>query len=152
MANTLCILPDVEDILKFTSSHSNKCENDSNNKIRENILKNMNHLDDDYLKDINYGIQWSNLKETFNNSMKIICPNYFQYKIKHKAGRINNYDYEITFFDEQLEIITKVKLEFKYNASSIDETPQFVSPMKPSQYLQSSYEEYYYDNYLINII
>jgi ribonuclease BN (tRNA processing enzyme) len=149
MATTLCILPDVEDVLKFTLSDSNKCDNDSNNKIRENILKNMNYLDDDYLKDINYGIQWSNLKEKFNNSMNIICPNYFQYKIKHKAGRTNNYDYEITFLDEQLEIIKKVKLEFKYNASSIDETPQFVSPMNPSQYLQSSYEEYYYDNYLI---
>jgi hypothetical protein len=40
-------------------------------------------------------------------------------------------------------------VELKFNADKIEDTPQFVSPMKPSQYLQSSYEEYYYDNYLI---
>jgi len=39
-------------------------------------------------------------------------------------------------------------LEFKFNASSIDEAPQFVSPMKPSQYMSASYEKFYYDNYL----
>ena len=31
------------------------------------------------------------------------------------------------------------------------DAPQFVSPMKPSQYLSSSYEEYYYDNYLYKL-
>jgi hypothetical protein len=40
-------------------------------------------------------------------------------------------------------------IEFKFNAQSVDEAPQFVSPMKPSQYLETSYEEYYYNNYLI---
>ena len=40
-------------------------------------------------------------------------------------------------------------IELKFNASSIDETPQFVSPMKPSQYMSKSYEEYFYDKYLI---
>jgi len=39
-------------------------------------------------------------------------------------------------------------IELKYNAASIEDAPQFVSPMKPSQYLSRSYEEYYYDNYL----
>ena len=42
-------------------------------------------------------------------------------------------------------------LEFKYNVSCVNDTPQFVSPMKPSQYLESSYEKYYYNNYFIKL-
>jgi hypothetical protein len=98
-----------------------------------------------------YGEKWFQLKEKFNESMKKICPTYVYYKIKHKAGRKNNYDYEIMFLDEKQEEIKKIKLEFKYNASTVDDTPQFVSPMKPSQYLQNSFEEYYYENYLVTL-
>ena len=39
-------------------------------------------------------------------------------------------------------------IEFKFNISTIDEAPQFVSPMKPSQYLNNSYEDYYFHNFL----
>ena len=42
-------------------------------------------------------------------------------------------------------------VEFKFNAICVQDTPQFVSPMKPSQYLDSSYEEYYYDNYITKL-
>ena len=64
-------------------------------------------------------------------------------KCVHKAGRKHNYDL--------LLIINETKsfnIELKFNAENVDEAPQFVSPMKPSQYLETSYEEYYYDNYL----
>ena len=52
---------------------------------------------------------------------------------------------------QTLESKTKeFNIEFKFNASTIDETPQYVSPMRTSQYIinQASYEEYWYDNYL----
>ena len=68
---------------------------------------------------------------------------------RHKAGRNFNYDFGGSFFDSDNNLIKTVKLEFKYNATTIYETPQFVSPMKPSQYLSQSFEEYYYLNYLI---
>ena len=145
----LILLPENDDILKFIETQTSKSNNDSANKIRENIITNMNHIDDDYFNDSTYGEKWFQLKEKFNEAMKKICPTYFSYKIKHKAGRKNNYDYEITFLDEKQEKIKQIKLEFKYNASTVDETPQFVSPMKPSQYLQNSFEEYYYEKYLI---
>jgi hypothetical protein len=58
-------------------------------------------------------------------------------KCVHKAGRNNHYDLLLTINDTQ-----KFNIEFKFNAEFIKETPQFVSPMKPSQYLQTSYEEY----------
>jgi hypothetical protein len=146
--NKLLVLPENEDILKFINTQSSKSDNDSDNKIRENIITNMNYIDDDYFNDDIYGEKWFQLKEKFNESMKIICPTYVHYKIQHKAGRTHNYDYEITFLDEKQQELKKIKLEFKYNASTVDEAPQFVSPMKPSQYLESSFEEYYYENYL----
>jgi hypothetical protein len=149
MSKILSILPDNEDILKFTCTDSSKSENDSNNKIRENIIKNMNFIDEEYLMDPIYGEKWTYLKEQFDITMRLICPSFFKYTIKHMAGRLNNYDFLISFLDVDLYILKEVKLEFKYNASTINETPQFVSPMKPSQYLSSSFEEYYYDNYLI---
>ena len=149
MSKILSILPDNEDILKFTCTDSSKSENDSNNKIRENIIKNMNFIDEEYLMDPIYGEKWTYLKEQFDITMRLICPSFFKYTIKHMAGRLNNYDFLISFLDVDLCILKEVKLEFKYNASTINETPQFVSPMKPSQYISSSFEEYYYDNYLI---
>ena len=45
----------------------------------------------------------------------------------------------------------EIKIEFKFNAENVNDTPQFVSPMKPSQYLENSYEEYFYENYLKDI-
>jgi hypothetical protein len=147
----LLVQPENNDILKFLDTQSSKSDNDSNNKIRENIIANMNYIDVDYFSDVIYGAHWSHLKEKFDESMKKICPIYYQYKIKHKAGRKNNYDFEITFLNEKQEKLNNVKLEFKYNASTINETPQFVSPMKPSQYLQNSFEEYYYEKYIVSL-
>lgn len=149
--NKLLLLPENNDILKFIEAQTSKSNNDSDNKIRENIITNMNYIDNDYFNDITYGQMWFELKEKFNEAMKKICPIYFSYKIKHKAGRKNNYDYEIIFLDEVQKQIKKIKLEFKYNASTLEDTPQFVSPMKPSQYLYDSFEEYYYDNYLVTL-
>jgi hypothetical protein len=147
--NKLLVLPEIHDVLKFSVTQSSKSENDSNNKIRENIITCMNYIDSDYFTDAIYGEQWSQLKQMFNEAMKQICDTYFQYKIKHKAGRNNNYDFEVTFLDENQKEINTVKLEFKYNATSVEETPQYVSPMKPSQYLENSFEEYYYEKYLV---
>jgi hypothetical protein len=149
--NKLLVLPENDDILKFVNTQSSKSDNDSDNKIRENIIANMNYIDNDYFSDVIYGAEWFRLKEKFDESMKKICPTYFQYKIKHKAGRKNNYDFEITFLNEKQQELKKIKLEFKYNASTVDEAPQFVSPMKPSQYLQNSFEEYYYEKYLVSL-
>ena len=61
----------------------------------------------------------------------------------HMGGRKFNYDFDI--------VINKTiyfNIELKFNASILSEVPQFVSPMKPSQYLTNSYEDFYYDNYL----
>jgi len=148
------ILPDISDINYFIDSSENigRSTNDNNNKIRENIIRSMPFIDNEYFSDPNFGNQWLKLKTDFDNTMRIISTSFASYKIQIKAGRKFNYDYLISFLNETNEIISEKKLEFKYNASSIDETPQFVSPMKPSQYLSIPFEEYYYDNYLVDLL
>jgi hypothetical protein len=151
---TLIVLPEPSDISYFTgdAESNGRSSNDNNNKIRENIIYCMGHIDNDYFDDPIYGSQWLKLKTDFDNKIRAICPTYHSYTIKHKAGRGHNYDYLISFFDVDKQKIAEEKLEFKFNASSIDEAPQFVSPMKPSQYLSRAFEEYYYDNYLITLL
>ena len=151
-AKQIVILPDTDDIIKFIGNTRSKSENDADNKIRENIIKNMNRIDDEYFQDPNYGGSWRSLKRKFDQSLRSVCTTFSTYVIKHKAGRNNNYDYTVTFLDENRKTLQETKLEFKFNATTIDEAPQFVSPMKPSQYLSASFEEYYYDGFLVHLL
>ena len=77
--------------------------------------------------------------------------NFDEIQVSHKGGRKFNYDFEIKFL--QNGNITKTeKIEFKYNASSVEDCPQFASPMKLSQYMDGiPYEEFFYNNYLGSI-
>jgi len=152
MNNNTLLLPELEDIISFKTSNSGRSKNDPLNKIRENIISCMGYINEEYFNDITYGLDWLNLKNSFENVIKNICPEYKSYKILHKGGRKSNYDFDLMFSDENGNKILDTKLEFKYNAKIIDDAPQFVSPMKPSQYLSQSFEEYYYNNYLIPLL
>ena len=148
----MLILPDINEITYFsTQLKSYRTDNDHNNKIREKIIETMSYIDDEYFNDPTYGTSWRDLKTSFDLKMNELCNNYHTYKIKHKAGRKFNYDFINSFYDSSNVLIKNVKLEFKFNASSIDQSPQFVSPMRPSQYLSQSFEEFYYTNYLSNL-
>lgn len=124
-----------------------RSDNDKNNKIRESIIGSIinNVIPVNYYK---FSNRWAKLKDEMNNYISKLClKNNIQkntQKCSHKAGRKHNYDFSLIINDNH-----PFNIEFKFNAQNISETPQFVSPMKPSQYLESSYEEYYYDNYLI---
>jgi hypothetical protein len=150
----MIVLPEITDISYFISEAENcgRSSNDHNNKVRENIVNCMPYINEEFFDDPNHGESWRKLKADFDCKMRIICPDYNFYKIQHKAGRGHNYDYIISFFDKDKQKISEEKLEFKYNVSTIDEAPQFVSPMKPSQYLSQPFEEFYYDNYLITLL
>ena len=77
-----------------------------------------------------------------NKVIKIVC--------EHKGGRNNNYDFIIIlYYDNKISEIFNIEL--KFNCLSITDAPQFVSPMNPSKYLDNSYEDYYYDKYLIQL-
>lgn len=152
--HNMIVLPDDEDITYFTSEndHTSRSTNDHNNKKREHIITYMTYIDEDYTSHPKYGEDWKKIKSGFDAKMKEICPSHSSYQINHKAGRNNKFDYSITFFDEIKNKISTEKVEFKFNAATIDDAPQFVSPMKPSQYMSTSFEEYYYDNYLVKLL
>lgn len=123
-----------------------KKNNDANNKIRENIIIAIinNKVPCIYFK---YSNRWKKLK---NNLFKYInsidnINDFNDVKIVHRGGRKYNYDFTLIINNKPYNI------EFKFNSKCIEDTPQFNSPMKPSQYMSSCYEEYYYDNYLYQL-
>jgi len=128
---------------------SKKNNNDKNNKIRENIIGAIinNKIINDFYK---YSLRWTMMKKNINDYIEILIKEknieIISIECNHKGGRNYHYDFSI--------IINKniiFNIELKFNAYNINNTPQFVSPMKPSQYLTNNYEEYYYDNYLTKL-
>jgi len=133
-----------------------KAQNDANNKMRENIIGaiiNKNVPRTYYLTNN----RWRALKKEVGQYLdKLIAKDQDQdpdkkdiandkIKCTHKAGRGHNYDLLLDVNG------TTYPIELKFNARTIAGAPQYVSPMKPSQYLSNSYEEYYYDTYLSQI-
>jgi hypothetical protein len=125
---------------------SSRQNNDKNNKIRENIIGAIinNQIPNNYY---NYSLKWKEMKYEIDKYITELCAlnkiSSQTQKCVHKAGRKYNYDL-LLIINETISF----NIEIKFNAQNIDEAPQFVSPMNPSQYLETSYEEYYYDNYL----
>lgn len=137
-------------ILNYKSINSfsliERRSNDENNKIRECIIGAI--INDKVPKDYYIVKKWSDFKKKISDFLdKLNCKPYMKVECIHKAGRKNNYDFLIRIHQED-SIIREYHLEFKFNASSIDDAPQFVSPMKPSNYMNNSYEKYYFDKYL----
>jgi len=129
-----------------TFNISSRGANDTCNKTREHIIGAIinNKVPENYFVLAKWLVMKNNLIEYVNSLTK---QPYIKVECVHKAGRKNNYDFLIKIYYEP-ENYEEFKVEFKFNATSLDETPQFVSPMKPSQYLNNSYEEVYYANYL----
>lgn len=140
-----------------------KENNDKNNKMRENIINCIINdiLPHDFYK---YSNRWKKLKKSIHIMINDVCKlkqldvrNIINYKSSIKAGRIYKYDLLLQIKYKSADIIelVKFKIELKFNISDAKETPQIVSPYKPSLYIINekniSYEEYYYDNYLYKL-
>ena len=138
-----------------TAASHGRSQNDKNNKLREAIIC---AIIDNKVPQVYYKTQrWNDLKQTVDGFLHEVMlttgggsSSYTHVECSHAAGRGNNYDFLLTFTGAD-GTKKEHKVEFKFNASKISDTPQFVSPMKPSQYLSSSYEEYFYDNYMTKI-
>lgn len=137
------------DINAFTIT--TRANNDINNKKRENIIGCIinNNINSEYLK---YSTRWKNLKNEIDLYITKLCEltnitGYNTIQCIHKAGRGHHYDFKIVI-DKTIEF----DVELKFNSKCVCDTPQFVSPMKPSHYMESSYEEYYYDNYFTPMV
>ena len=128
-----------------------RSRNDENNKLREAVISAIinKKVPEAYYKTA----RWRDLKQTVDGFLHQCMDGgggYTDVECSQAAGRGNNYDFLLTFTGMD-GAKKEYKVEFKFNASKISDTPQFVSPMKPSQYLSSSYEEYFYDNYMATI-
>lgn len=121
-----------------------KVDNDENNKTREEIILKIinNELSFEKSNDNDLIFLEKRLKQVIN---ELVLTN--NYKLIKKAGRKYNYDFILINLNTNEEF----KLEFKFNVDNLISLTQFVSPSKPSIYFSSSYEEYFYDNYLPKI-
>lgn len=124
---------------------STKADNDSQNKLRESIIDAIvnKNIPDYYF---HLSKRWNKLKQNVQEYIQKLHSEPIEHiSCVSKAGRKYNYDFEF--------VVNNVpyKVELKFNATKIDDTPQYNSPMKPSQYMSKSYEEYFYDNHLSNI-
>jgi hypothetical protein len=137
---------DIESINKFYIIDK-KEKNDKNNKIREVVIEAI--INDDIPNEY-YIIssKWQKLKASLYKYINILSDNIKIETIKciNKGGRIYHYDFEIL-----INGIHVYKIEFKFNVAKCKDTPQVVSPMKPSQYMNNDYEEYYYEKFLRRI-
>ena len=127
---------------------SNRQSNDKENKIRESVIS---AVINDKVPNEYYALsnRWSVMKYKINEFIHQLVEStnpgidIHTINCKNKGGRCNNYDFVIT-----VNNVYSFHIEFKFNAANVNKTPQFVSPMKPGQYLSESYEEYYYTNYI----
>jgi len=132
------------DINAFNISAKNT--NDMNNKKRENIIGciianyDTNAMNNYY----RFSRRWNNIKDAVFNyiSDELQIPNHKNITVIHKGGRKYNYDFEIISDTQQYNI------ELKFNIEDVKDAPQFVAPYNPSKYMNNSFEEFYYENYL----
>jgi len=140
----------LEDIDWFYKS-STRGENDSINKIRENIIEHILTIPNDYKRDNIYGHKWLSIEKGIKNKI-YECYNLetgrkhkkMAFTIEQKAGRIYRYDFLITFKDG-----TEIKVEFKYS-TCMNDYPEFLSlPLnKYPLFTSESFIKNWYDNYL----
>jgi len=142
-----CVTPLRKQGLDYKSIHafdvSSRGDNDKNNKVRERVIASIINgaIPVEY-----YAInKWYRMSAEISIFLKQIGgENYKSVSCVNKGGRKYNYDFDITFVNnDDSEKVCRVEL--KFNAKTIADTPQWVSPMKPSQYMSGSFEEYFYD-------
>ena len=151
----LIIMPAEEDIQLFQNGGKNRANNNDSNQIREDILANIFSIDKDYFIHSEFGSLWTTIREKFRTTLNSLCDEPFgKIIIKQKGGMRFNYDFLVTFLDqENIQIIKEVKLEFKHNNSNITKLPQFLELFDKDcktklNICQVSYAEFFYDTYL----
>ena len=130
---------------------SERKSNDKNNKIRETIISAIinSAIPNEYYR---YSLRWNLLRKKVSEYVSAIVKMKYPYlQVKNvkciiRAGRGFNYDFTFT-----INGLYEFNIELKFNADTIEDTPQFVSPMKPSQYLTHSFENFHYTHYMNQI-
>ena len=157
----LTIMPNKEDISYFLRGGQSRDTNNQENIIREDVLKNILDIDEEYLNDPEFGMHWTCIRDKFRLALNSLCENENVKKItiEHKGGMKYNYDFVVQYLGQLNEetntrsLIKEVKLEFKHNNTNIVELPQFLELYDKdckSKYgiCDISYSEFFYENYL----
>jgi len=147
----------VQDIQLFTKKSKGRSTNDTENKKREEIIVSIinRHPDlEHYYMDVEHGELWKTMRTKLETTLRGLSdPDTFtRMELKQKAGMSHNYDFELTFYNNDL--FTKmVQLEFKHNNHTVVDLPQFLEltdkACHSSYHLAPvSYAEFYYTNFL----
>lgn len=129
-------------------TRSNKDKNDFINKIRESIIVDLINNKIDYSKYTNKE-KWGKIQTSLKNiiqeilNKKNITSNY---SFNSKAGRNNNYDFEL-ITDSEI-----IKIEFK-TSPSMKDYPEVLSKYTKLDFINGmKYHEFFYDNHLQQLI
>ena len=131
---------------------SSRANNDATNKIREKILLSLQNIPPEYL-DIEYGAKWQLLKREWDIIINKLAHEikYTFFKIHIKGGRKYHYDADLEYYMND-ELISTIKIEFKYGATTINDLPQFLSLQAKYELFPKTYDEFYYENYMDSYI
>jgi hypothetical protein len=141
-----------EDIHLFFGPSARGKNDDTNDKREEMLVMiSNNRVPQEFIEaEPLWGQISTNLNKCLDNRLKdekisLAIVNHYEYR--RAGGRGKHHDIDLIGDCKVL-----LKLEFKYGACEVSETPQFVSPMKPSQYMNISFEEFFYEHYLPKIV
>ena len=146
-------LPEIAHIRQFLTAGVSRSANDELNKIRENIIANMTNYNETYFNDVEHGVHWRNIHDKFMEKIPLLCTEpYARFTITHKGGMSKNYDFLLSFLDEDDKEIKQVKLEFKHNNSDVTDLPQFLELSDKDckdkyELCTMGYDAFYYANY-----
>lgn len=151
-------LINYDDIVLFDVGNSTcKANNDKNNKKRESILEVLGNASSD--SPCLQHPKWRDLYIKFQTLLRKLGETtvYDKLKVSKKAGRRFNYDFLVTYYNED-NVVHEIKLEFKNNKEgTIDTLPQVLSiqvckKAKVQIVSGERYDEYFYKNYLDSVI
>ena len=135
---------DYSDITLFDECKTRN-QNDESNKKRENIIGCIlnNGIPNEYYDEIHvYGTKWQKIKQELHEFVTHLCEkeqiplSYIEnMSCKQKGGRGYHHDFDLILNN------MKYNIEFKFNAQCVQDTPQFVSPMKPSKFLGEDFDD-----------
>lgn len=118
-----------------------KSDNDKNNKLRELIVcATVNKaVPEDFYNDEDYGTQWQKMRDSVTTFLNEIGADPNDSTMELKAGRKFNFDFMLTTNG------TQKKIELKFGAKTVNDCPQFSSPMNPSNYMTKNFERYWHE-------
>jgi len=146
------------DLEAFEIGSAGKDRNDGDNKSRELVIATLINISESELeslrKRIKNGFLLSSVLESLDQALKQISEKVMpesaapKFSVKTKAGRTNNYDFDLLISDKTVDKQLAVELK---KGTSIYDQPQFLQLYVNSTDVTSeripNYAEYFFDNY-----